>query len=210
MFLKEPYGKNYRLKDIHPALEFYYGLMDKVDIRFYLTPDLHFQRKDIDLTINWLKSFKPEDEINNIWISNPSIQIGIEKIPGWQELAEENLPYNFVPIFSSLDSFYQAGNNILVLFAKRKIEESLNQIKTSDEKITYLIKQKFHYSNNPDTYPKKFVNDVTPFLNGQIEQYNRPQNPDRLLSWELTLKLTTKWKEEQEENSMLTLRQKWS
>ena len=45
---------------------------------------------------------------------------------------------------------------------------------------------------------------------GTWNLYNRSQNPDRLLSWELTLKLTTKWKKEQEENSMLILRQKWS
>lgn len=116
-----PYEKKYFPKSILKGLEFYYELLDKVNIEVYLKKDFPIKRKDILITISFLKSISDDDKINGLCMSHPLLTNAIESIESYSSISEGELSYSEMTILYYLNELLSTGSDIMFLKAKEDI-----------------------------------------------------------------------------------------
>ncbi len=170
MDLTKPYEKGYFPESILKGLKFYYELLDKVNIRIYLNESFSLKRKDIQLAIDFLSSIPDDADINNIYISHPQLTLGMESLESFSTLTLEELYDNETRIIFCLDHFLFTATNIMLIKAKIGISKTIHSL-SIDDKIKYLIENKYYYTQNQDSFPARFKKETVEYCDSLIKKY---------------------------------------
>jgi hypothetical protein len=158
---------------ISEALEFYSDLMDKVNVTIYLEPKLPFKKKDVLLTIQYLKgmSKKKSDDGIILTIGSPAIEQYIKTMDQWIELKPEDYSYNEMSVLLRLNEFYYAGANLLVLDMKHQLEKIIFGLETDQARLKYLTRHKHHLLRNDQSYPTHFIKEIVAYCDAMMEEF---------------------------------------
>lgn len=175
MYIENPYEKKYFPASILNGIQFYYSLLDKVNIQIYLEENFPVKRVDVELVIKFLSNLPKEALINNITFSSPSIEYSIESIESFSTLSIEKSKVRENQIYIFLFDVLDTGINLMVLHYKHdKIPTAIIELSTS-QKLQYLINLKFHFIQNTGSYPAKFIKEIVVFCDSLISQYKEIQ-----------------------------------
>lgn len=175
MYIENPYEKKYFPISILQGIQFYYTLLDKVNIEIYFEEKFPIKRVDVELVIKFLSNLPKEALINNITFSSPSIEYSMESVESFTTLSIEKskLRKNQISIF--LFNLLDTGINLMVLHYKYdEIPTAISELPI-DQKIKFLINLKFHFSQSLGSYPTKFIKEMTLFCDSLISQYKEIQ-----------------------------------
>lgn len=170
MDLTKPYDKSFCPKSILKGLQFYYELLDKVNIQIYLKENFPIKRKDIQLSIDFLSSIPLDAQINNLCFSHPQLTLAMESMDVYTKLSKEELHYSETRIILFLDHLLLTATNTMLHHAKNEIPKAINTLPIN-EKVNYLIKNKYYYTQNEGSFPTRFVKEVTEYCDSLIEKY---------------------------------------
>jgi hypothetical protein len=170
MDLLKPYEKNFFPKSILKGLKFYYELIDKVNIQIYIKENFPIKRKDIQIAIDFLSDIPEDALINNLCFSHPQLTLAMESLESYSNLSAEELSYNETRIIFCLDHLLFVAINTMLFQVKNEIPKTIHGL-TTNEKIKYLIKNKYYYTLNESSFPTRFVKEAVVYCDSLIEKY---------------------------------------
>lgn len=170
MDLTKPYEKNYFPKSILKGLNFYYELLDKANIQIYLKENFPLKRKDIQLAIDFLSSIPEDALINNLCFSHPQLTLAMESMEGYSTLSQGELQHCEMRIIFCLDHLLFTATNTMFHHAKNEIPKAIKDLPLN-EKINYLIENKYYYTQNESSFPTRFIKEATAYCDSLIEKY---------------------------------------
>lgn len=170
MDLTKPYEKKYLPNQVLKGLTFYFALLDKVNIEIYLKENFPLKRKDIELLIHFLSTLSEKSEINRISFSHPQLTLAMESLEQYASLAKEKLMSSENQIYFCLDHLVNTATNLMVFNAKFEIPKVIDDL-TIEEKIKYLIENKYYYTQNEGSFPTNFVIQAVAYCDSLIEKY---------------------------------------
>ena len=145
MDLNKPYEKSFFPDSILKGLKFYFELLDKVNIQFYLEDNFPIKRKDVQLAIDFLSDIPKEASINNLCSSHPQLTLSMETIEVYSTNSTKEFQYSEMRIISCLNQLLFTALNIMIFHVKNEIPKAINKL-TTNEKIKYLIENKYYYT----------------------------------------------------------------
>ena len=170
MNLDDPYARNFFPKSILKGLEFYFNLLDKINIQIYLDKNFPIKRKDLEITINFLRTIPEDDEIIGLAQSHPQLTWAMESMEGFTSLSSEVLLKQETKVIIFLDCLLFSGITVMLRKAKWDVPHIINDLPLN-EKIEYLIKNKYYLTTNAGSFPDRYIKETVEYCNSLIEEY---------------------------------------
>jgi hypothetical protein len=169
MNIEDPYARNFFPESILKGLEFYFQLLDRINIQIYIDKNFPIKRKDILITITFLKNIPKEEKINNLSQSHPQLTWAMESIEGFSVLSSDELSKQEMRVIIFLDHLLFSGINIMLLKAKWDLSSIISNL-SLNERIKYLIQNKYYLTTNPDSFPDRYIKETVEYCNLLIEE----------------------------------------
>lgn len=162
----------YDYRQILEGLEFYYNKIN--ELYPFISSEKHYvlKRDEIEMTLSYLKSIKSENPIKEIFQSHPMLDALFEEKKQFDTF---NKHKGQMCIF--IEHLTNGGIILMIQDAKYKIEEEIRKIELRD-KVIYLINVKYFYKQKTNSFPNYFIDEMTKFLNHEIEKNKELQLND--------------------------------
>ncbi len=170
MDIINPYEKIYFAKSILKGIMFYYEQLDKINKSIYLEKNFPIKRKDVLVAINFLNAIPEDDMLNNFSQSHPQLQSAMERIDFYSNLSVAELSYNEMHIIIYLDHLLFSAINIMFFKVKIEIPKAIKDL-SIDEKIKYLIENKYYYLQNESSFATMFISQAVAYCDSEIEKF---------------------------------------